>query len=267
MLIDIHGHIGQTTPGTQPPPRVTTYAGVCGIHHVLVSNRDAAARPAGAGDWNETDANAACLDACQTHRYLLPLYWVRPGRVDSNVQAFAGAMDTAPFLGAVFAPTANGFDAADPQLKPYLAILTLKGRPALFCVGPDANSAPARIYEQARRYPNLPVVLCGCGATPAQRAEAIDVARHSQQRKDADLYLDTSHADIKEVRSAVLAIGSDRVLFGTNAVTQGDAHVPRTIALLDELRQNLPGEAFRQITGENAARLFGIAERGEAPEA
>lgn len=258
MLVDIHGHFGQAPPGSASPARLTTYAGVCGIDLVLVSNRDAASRPAGAGDCPETDANAATLDACEQNRYLAPLYWVRPGRIDSHVNALAGALETAPFVAAVFAPTANGFEPIEAVLRPYLTVLAVVKRVAVFCLGPDERSSPAHIYGLARLFPTVPFVLCACAATAAQRASAADVARHCAARKDADVYVDTAHADAREIRALVGTAGADRVLFGTNALVYGDTHTPRTIALLDELKQLLPLEVYQQVTGGNAVRLFDL---------
>ena len=259
MLIDVHGHFGQRIAGVAPPARISTYAGVCGADLVLVSNRDAASEPAGAANLDEAEANLACLSACREHSHLVPLYWVRPGLADSNVNALAGALLTEPFAGVVFAPTDNGYDVADPRLGPYLALLAKVGRPVLFCIGADERTAPHKIHDRGRRYPSLPIVLCPCGAPAGQRAAALDAVRYAIQRNDAQLYLDTSHADADEVCTAVRTVGAERVLFGSNAVHYGESHIPRHIALLEELRAALVPEEFQQVAGGSAARLFGLS--------
>ncbi len=254
MLIDVHGHIGRDTP----PARVATYAGVCGVDWVLVSNRDAAVEPPGAANADETDANVACLEACRARVHLVPLYWARPGRVDSNLHALVGALESEPFAGVVFCPAEGGFDVSDRQLEPYFSVLGAVGCPGLFCIGRDPRAAPAKVYEQARRQPKTPIVLCGCGAGEAERAAALDVARHAQRRRDADLYVDTSHSGAAEIRTAVEVLGAERVLFGTDAISYGDSHVPRHIALLEELRSSMSRADLEQVAGANAARLFGL---------
>ncbi len=263
MLIDIHGHIGQRTPGAAPPARIATYAGVCGIDRVLVSNRDAASEPPGAANADEADANVTCLNACREQERLAPLYWVRPGFADSNIHATAGALLSEPFVGTVFAPADNGYDLADPRLDPYLALLGKIGRPVLFCIGADERSAPSKVHERGRRLPDVPIVLCACGAPAAQRTAALDVVRYALQRADARLYLDTSHADADEICTAVRTVGSDRVLFGSHAVSYGELHIPRHVALLDELRQTLIPEELTQVLGGNAMRLFGLSPKSE----
>ena len=261
MLIDIHAHFGQASAGAVPATRRATYAGGSGIDFLLVSNCDAAAEPAGAANLDETDANVACLEACQRQPRLVPLYWVRPGRVDSSVYAFTGALASEPFAAAVFAPAASGFDAGDKVLDDYLSVLAGIGRPAVFCVGDDARAAPGKICEAARRHAALSVVLCPCGAGDARRRECVEVARRAQQRGGAGVYVDTSHAGAAEVRAAVEALGAERVLYGTNALSFGDSHVPRHIALLEELRGLLPGGQFQQVTADNAMQLFRLGKR------
>jgi len=252
MLIDVHAHFGRDAPAA----RLTTYAGLSNVDFVLVSNRDGAVEPPGAPDLDETETNLACLDACRQQARLVPLYWLRPGRLDSNVYTFAGALATEPFAGAVLSPSAAAFDADASLLDEYLDVLAQLERPALFCIGNEARSAPARVLAVARRHPGLPIVLCACGVGDARRREMLDVARQARRAGDANLYVDTSHATQAEVRQAVEALGSDRVLYGTNAIAFGDTHVPRHIALLDELRQALAPADYQQVTANNALRLF-----------
>lgn len=267
VIIDVHGHFGLAVGGaTAPPARLTTYAGVCGVDLVLASNADAAVRPGGA-DTDEADANRACLEACRAHGRLVPLYMVRPGRADSHPLTLAGALETERFAGVVFAPAAVGFDLGDRGLDPYLSAVQRARRPALFCVCGEKTASPGRVYDLARRRSGLTCVLCNCGSSGASWAEALDVARFAAQREDARLCLDTSHATAREIASAVHSLGEGQVLFGTDAVRFGDAHLPRHIALLADLRRLLAPAALAAVLGGNAAGLFGLVETVPAPYA
>jgi len=262
MLVDVHAHIGVFTPDAPRPVRVAMYAGSCGLQVVLVSNRDAAAQPRPAADRNETDTNLACLEACRMHPRLAALYRVRPGALDSHVHALAGALTSDPFRGVTFCPEENGFEADSPLLDAYMRVLASGSWPALFCVTADERAAPTRIYNLARRHPTVPIVLCPCGSGKVQRSAALDVAVHARRQENAELYLDTSHADADGVRLAVRSLGAQYVLFGSDALSYGDAHLPRHIALLDELRKTLPSNEFKQVAGENAVRLFRLPVPG-----
>ncbi|MEW6250838.1 MAG: amidohydrolase family protein [Planctomycetota bacterium] len=255
MRIDVHGHIGLAAAGAAPATRISLYASACRLDLVLISNSAAAPPPAG-GDTSEVEANVATLAACQAHPRLAALYWVRPGQLDSNVHAFTGALRTEPFLGAAFAPAEGGFDAADRLLDPYVAAVGAAGKPVFFCVSSDARATPGKIHELARRHPKVSIVLCLCGAAEAPRAAALDVVAYALRQQNADLYIDTSHAGAAEIATAVGAVGAERVLFGTDALRRGDAHVPRHITLLDELRSALPAAQLDLVVGGNAARLL-----------
>ena len=263
MLIDVHGHFGQATPGAAPPARVAVYAGTCGIDHVLVSNVDAASESVEAVDLDEVDANMACLDACKEHARLLPLYWVRLGQADSHVRAMAGALSSAPFVGALFAPSRNGFSVTDPRLDACLEVLAARGQAAVFCVCDDERATPAGVHSLARRHRGTPIVMCCCGTSESTRPLALDTIRRAIRDGDSDLYMDTSHASADEIIGWTRALGGERILLGTDAVCRGDAHIPHLIALLDRLRRKLQPDDFNMVTGGNAERLFGLGAPGE----
>lgn len=258
MLVDVHAHFGHVTPQIPSPAAIAGYARTCGLDAVLVSNRDAAAEPHEAANLDEADANVACLDACREHPRLAAVYWVRPGQVDSNMQALLGALRTAPFVAASFSPAENRFDAGDRLLDPYLAALAKAHRPALFCVSADERAGPAKVYEQARRQPDVPVVLCVCGDDASVRAAALDVVGHARRRGDADLYLDTSHANADDIRTALRVVGTNRLVFGSNALHAGAQHATQVAAVLSALRNELSPVDFHAVMGETAANLFGL---------
>lgn len=258
MIVDIHGHFGQGTPAS----RVGTYAGVCGLQYVLLSNLDAASVPDDAPNLDEGAANIACLEACQSHPRLKPLYWVRPGKPDSNLHALAGALATEPFVGVVFAPEENGYNIDDPFVDAYADVLAQRRRPALVLFGPDDCGDPRRVYKLAQRHTDLPFVMCACGAGPEQRDHAVEVLRQSLEAGLDNLYLDTAHATSESIVAAVQTVGAERVLFGTNALAYQDAHIPRHITVLEELRRMLSTEDQRRVLGGNAAGLFDLRAPG-----
>jgi len=258
VLIDVHGHIGPSTPGVAPPGEVSRYADICGLDLVVVSNRDAASEPFTAANVDEADANLAGLVVCKSLKHLAASYWVRPGRVDSHVLCMVGALESEPFVAVTFSPATGGFDASDAVLDPYLAALSKLGRPALFCVSADQRASPTKVYQTARRHPDVPVILCICDGATAQLAVAIEVVREALGRQDANLYLDTSYATATEIRQAVDAVGPERVVYGSDALSYGARHPDRQRQLLDALRNSLPPEQFGQVAGGNAARLLGL---------
>lgn len=258
MIIDIHAQFSQQGSHAAPAGRLAAYAGVCRVDAVLVSNQDADVPPPGQ-DLDEAEANTICLENCAVHAPLLPLYRLRPTRPDSNVRVLAGALSMEPFTGAALSPTGMNLYADDERLDPYLTVLAGRGCPLIIYVDSDERSSPARVRRLAQRHQQVPVILCAHGSRPP-RAAILDEVGHAIRNQDANLYLDTAHAGPRDVRTAVDAVGADRVLFGSDALAGGDSHHSHVIALLDGMKQTLNPQELALLASENARRLFTLDE-------
>ncbi|MBU0638970.1 MAG: amidohydrolase family protein [Planctomycetes bacterium] len=266
MVVDIHGHVSTHPPDEASPAALQAYAGAARLEHLLLSNRDAA-RSGSGYDHHETDANVACLNVCSDNPRLVPLYWARPGQIDSNIHAFAGALASEPFAGVTFSPAANCYAADSPLLDPYLAVMDRLGLPGVFHTAPTPAAEPLAVYHLAKRHRQVALVLCDALTGP-NRSEALDLVRWARERSDAQLYLDTAHASVDEIVTAVEAVGAARILFGTDAPCHGPTHARRCLKLLDELRAALEPGDFARLTSANARRLFRIergVQRAQAP--
>ena len=263
MVIDIHGQLGRSGQREAAVALLNEYIEACGIDRLLVSNLEAASVGPDAANLDEAIANVACLQACRQHKCWVPLYWVRPGQVDSNIHAFAGALSTEPFAGVVFSPVLNGFSADAELLDPYLSVMEQLHVPGLFHVGSADDSRPASVYRLAKRHPSVPLVLYD-PAAHGLWAEALDVIRRAVDHEDADLYVGTAHASIGEILAAVGGVGPERVLYGSDAPCHSSQHAARCGSLLDGLHAALPDESVRRIIGGNAAAVFGHADSADA---
>lgn len=257
MAIDVHAHLGALGRRQAAVSDLLQHARRCGIDRVLVSNLDAGSAPPPAGDLCETEANLATLRECARQPLLAPLYWARPGRVDSHVLAFAGALASEAFAGALFAPSANEFDADDELLDPYIAMLARLRLAAVFVATRDERAAPVRVYNLARRHPHVAFVICDAAAD-TQIREALDVATRAAERNDARLYLDTSHASWEELSAMLRAVGPERVLFGSDAPSASSKDAD-ALALLTRMRDRLDPADLTKICRTNAEALFRLA--------
>lgn len=256
MIIDVHGHVGWLGERETNPAHLGAYLDACRVERLFVSNLNAAGS-FGGGNVEETPANVECLTLCQDDPRLAPLYWVRLGQPDSHLHAFAGALEIEPFAGAIFAPTQNGFAAGDERLDPYMSVLAKLRKPALFLTSPQEAGRPAEVHELAKRHAGVPVVLCGAGGQ-AQWGEAVEVVGRAAERTDARLYLCTGRADAECVRAATDAIGTERLLFGSDAPFLKDRHAEHFNTMLAELHEALSPAAYAELTSENALRVFQI---------
>lgn len=256
MIIDVHGHVGWLGERETDSAHLKAYLDACGVERIFVSNLNAAGS-FGGGNVEEAPANVECLTLCQDDPRLVPLYWVRLGQLDSRLHAFAGALEVEPFAGTIFAPTHNGFAADDKRLDPYMAVLAKLGKPAFFLTSPRKTGRPAEVYELARRHPRTSFVLCGAGGA-AQWGETLDVASQAREHADARLHVCTGRADARDILAAAEAIGTERLMFGSDATFLKAGHAEHFKTLLTELAEALPPDEFSNLIGGNALRAFQV---------
>lgn len=85
---------------------------------------------------------------------------------------------------------------------------------------------------------------------------AIDVVKESIRKKDARLYLGTAQAKTDDVLTAITELGSERVLFGTDATYFGKDHYAKYVRLVERLKNELSVADFVNVTHKNAEKLF-----------
>ncbi|MGD8452384.1 MAG: hypothetical protein PVJ57_11245 [Phycisphaerae bacterium] len=260
MVIDVHCFLPPQPASPIPASDVENYCQITGVDVFLVANPAAAA--VGNGEPDETAANAACLAVCSGHERLVPLYWACPGRPDSHVQAFAGALQTEPFAGAVFAPFTPGGDpqAACAALEGHLAVLSRLRRPAVFILGDEGPGALDGVLSLARRYDGAPIVLCGLCHGGRQRVwvAALDELTRAARRSDAQIFIDTSFTRPEDVVNAARTYGASRLIHGTGATLFDGAAAQRSRIDLAQLRRSLGTDVFGEIYAGHAQRLLAV---------
>lgn len=254
-MIDVRGHLGQLASRKSPLDALERYVQALEVSHLLVANLDAAGAAVGGRDLDEPEANLAALSATRACPALRPLYWVRVGCVDHHLLALRGALESEPFAGVMFAPTLNGFDATVDVLGPCFEVLRKTGRPAFVWTARDARARPQKIAELARKYDDVPVVLCNAGADTHWN-EAIDVVQRGVERDDCQLYVETSHVSIERLVDAVRTLDGRRILFGSDAVNAEPDHAAAVRARLAALKPQLRSGLLQRLIYENANALL-----------
>lgn len=202
------------------------------------------------------------------------------------------------FYGLKFHPMETQINADDERYNPYMKIAQKRHLPCVFHTETtDGYAAPKRIYELAKRTPEVPVVLYHMCLVPAKSVkdlpeeeiqarglqndrdkwcwdvreswnrEGIDVVEQAIKNKDANLYLETSWTKPETMIEAIKRVGADRVLWGTDAPI-GDsgenatkenyfANVDKYKAAIKEAFPENAQEIEDQVFFKNAERLFG----------
>jgi uncharacterized protein (TIGR03086 family) len=192
--------------------------------------------------------------------WLTRLVWVRPGGPSvESVQRRLG--DGA--VGLKLHPAYDGYPADTPGLDPYLRVAADADVPVTVHSGPGPAD-PDLIRRLAERFPTVRFVLYHTYLGPPEGRRR--ASRHA--RRLPNLYLETSWCRSTEAERLIDEIGPDRVLFGSDAATDGPQHFvrrPPNIELTENynggllrLAQRLAPDVTRKLLEDNSRALFGI---------
>lgn len=263
-IIDIHAHIGNFRGYDLSLQNLLQNIQRYGIKLALISNIEAAQLSGITPNKSESEANQETVDAVRKNSEILRgLVWVRPN--DGSPQVIEKFLnqklpDGSPvFVGMKFHPEMNHFKADDESVDAYLDLCAKYQIPAVFHSGRSpSNSSPERIYDIAKRHPQVSIVLYHMGAFGPHES-AIRIAEQALKHQDAKLYLETSQVDPDSVLMAVRSVGSDHVLFGTDACYYGKDHYASYEKLIEVLKRGLTKEDAEKVLNGNAERLFKLA--------
>lgn len=263
QIIDIHAHIGSFRGYDLSTPTLMENIQRYGIRLALISNIDGADLLQ-TQNLDEIKANQVTAELVRRYpNQLRGLVWIRPNEgTPANIEPFlrdsiAVGPNKKVFVGMKIHPDMNHFPADDVHVDSYLRLCEKYQIPAVFHSGSDdtSNSAPQRIYTIARRHPTVSIILYHMGFLGPHHS-AIAVVKEALLKGDAQLYLETSQADPAEVLRAIKELGSNRVLFGTDATYYGKAHYEKYEPLIARLQHDLTAENFAKVVRGNAERLF-----------
>ncbi|MBR5554440.1 amidohydrolase family protein [bacterium] len=211
------------------------------VEKVIVSNLDCLIRD---GMKNEIDGNKEMLDFCAQNPKYHPLAVCQPSKTGGNSANINKLLKENPdkFVGLKFHPRDFNLQADNKAYRTYLRLAERYKLPCVFHSDVNLNddgsvkdviSSPKSIYNAAKEFPDVPVVMAhmGAGKAPISHDEAIEVLETSLKNKDAKLYVDLSWVDwgddglakaeqpsvVKLIKMLQENDATDRVLFGTDA--------------------------------------------------
>ena len=191
---------------------------------------------------DEITGNRKMLEICSKSQKFSALATCQPtyGNVDNIKKIFNENPDK--FIGLKFHPEQLNLAANNPAYKPYMEFAQEKKLPCLFHSGnsydvhyPDGGiakasqvSRPEQIYELAKKYKDVPVILAHWGGDGEKNInKTTDLIIESLKKKNSTLYGDISWVDCNNpqkpnIKKIIERLkneegGLDRILFGTDA--------------------------------------------------
>lgn len=298
-IIDSHVHCGKWTNDLFSTNDVLDFfskklnRGKDTVDRVIISNLDCIINGKNNSPYmDELSGNLKLLKKCLNNDKLLLFVVCQPGHgAAKNIEIL---LKEYPNLikGLKFHPACLDLPANDVKYIPYMKLAEKYNKPCLFHseIITDSNhnfvrtgvSDPEYIYETARQFPNVPVILghMGLGGPKAHEA-GIETLINSINRGDAKLYTDLAWVDwdnpakphIVEVVDKLLHSSkgdkTERLLFGTDAplgvfgekaLKQKNAYENNINNIKQAIRDNFGDDANKIISRifyRNSKKLLG----------
>lgn len=195
MIIDSHTHFGLGTPwGNYTPDSVLNITGNS-VDYIICSNLEGIES---VYKKNELDCNLDMIKISQKYKKILPLAVCQVDKsLNNHIMKFL-LTEYPQFIGLEFHPECEKLPASSQKYDKYLELAKKLKKPCLFHSGNIKSrfSSPALIYEKAKQFPDLPIILGHLSTGPKDsHIEAIKIMLHSIETDSATLYCDTSGMD------------------------------------------------------------------------
>lgn len=286
-IIDSHVHCGKWTNDLFSTNDVLEFfnrkfnKGKDSVDRVIISNLDCIINGKNKTPYmDELSGNLKLLKKCVNNKKLIPFVVCQPGHGSAeNIELLLNKYPDI-IKGLKFHPACLDLPANDIQYIPYMKIAEKYNKPCLFHseVITDTNnnflrggvSDPEYIYETAKQFPTVPVILGHMGLGGAKAHEVgLETLMKSIEHGDAKLYADLAWVDwdnpakphvvdvIDKLLHSSKGDKTERLLFGTDAplgvfgekaLKQKDAYENNIINIKQAIKDNFGEDANKLIS-------------------
>ncbi len=196
MIIDSHTHVGKSFWGDFSPEFLLNVIG--DVDYAICSHLEGIDTVTGK---DETECNLEMLEICKkfTKFKALAVCEVHKTENASQIRKLLG--EHPEFIGLKLHPEFTKLTATSEKYDDYLRVAQEFGKPCLYHSGHIKSrfSSPELIYQKAREFPDVPIILGHLSTGPRTSHEAaIEILVESIEKKTATLYVDTSWIGIED---------------------------------------------------------------------
>ncbi|OGH60376.1 MAG: hypothetical protein A3G34_10065 [Candidatus Lindowbacteria bacterium RIFCSPLOWO2_12_FULL_62_27] len=198
------------------------------------------------------------------YSWLRGLAWANPSAGSVSVSEVETYLRDRGFVGIKYHPDSYGVPADDARMDPFMRLAERYNVPMVIHAGPGIAD-PDRIRNLALRFPNVKVVAYHVymGPNDGGRQRSAGYA-NSVPNYHIELSWNTGNHCIEEISIA----GSNKVIFGSDASTDGEDHyrnmnvegVESYEQVYANLQYNLAPGIFENVMWKNTKSLFQLAE-------
>ncbi len=184
---------------------------------------------------------------------LKALLWIKPytEKVTEALEQFI-IENRDHIAGLKMHPSLSNIKFTDDRFRPYLDLAQKFNMPVQVHTENDGLSNPAYVAELAGKYPDLMFIMVHLGLNTGN-GEAINIISDN-----ANIYGDTCEVKTENVIKAINECGSEKILFGTDAIVHGIGTYERYLPHIESIRNNFSKDEADNVLFRNCVRLYRI---------
>lgn len=249
--IDVHAHVGKTVANDigQSVDQMIARMDAGGLTQALLSPAAADRQVEGLRDTQRMNDVVASAVRDRPDRFPGGFGLVEPRHEEHAVSETLRVVDELGLLGIAVHPTLEGYYLDTPlRVEPIFEVLDDRRALCLMHCSPDPGSgeSPAAVRAVVGKYQNITTFLGHAFLSPEQLTEATAIVQEF-----AHVYFDVAYqSDPAMTERLVAAVGSERVVFGTDQPFYDPAAVHRSVLdarIADEDKRNILHDNVRRI--------------------
>jgi predicted TIM-barrel fold metal-dependent hydrolase len=226
-IVDIHAHVGRTISSDvgQTVDEWIRLMASSGISQSVLSVAAGGIQSEGIADTRRANDGVAAAVAARPDLFPIGLASVEVRHGAAGLAEVGRAFDELGLKGLAFHATFEGFSVDSAAFRTVLDATTGRNGLVLLHSTPDAKASPRAIAVVAARYPSLTFVMGHPLFSDEQKAQAVAAVAAAP-----NVHVDIAYqADPATAEFFVREVGSDRVLFGSDAPFFPPADVIRSV--------------------------------------
>lgn len=182
------------------------------------------------------------------------LFWVKPFTESLTAEVEKMLCENLNlFCGIKLHPSLSGMKLTDKRFYPFLELAVKLNFPVQIHTENDGFSDVKYVGKIASVFPELKFIMVHMGMN-SDNAEAISLIKST-----ANIFGDTCVVPHENVIRAIRECGSEKILFGTDAVVKGIDTYSDYINLAEKIRLLFTEKEASDILSANCIRLFGLS--------
>lgn len=268
MIIDTHVHIGNSLNFIMTEEDVLYSMKTYGIDYCMVSNCEAASHDhsrvilPNEYQTSAVDCLKRVLRFCKENEGKIgAAVWVKPSVEKPSKELVDLIEENRKYIHAIkLHPYHAGCSFSSEEAQEYIKLARDLSLPVVTHTGDCEDDSPQRVYEMAKKYPEVNFVMVHLGLGTDNK-EAIKLCAELP-----NLYGDTTWVSVDSALEFIKACGAEKLLFGSdNPIDGKDTYLNNgkgDVSLYQDyftrFRETVGEEVYSLVMAENAKRLFKI---------